>query len=496
MADKKPPREFGGRSPYGLANLRSLQGVVDAPFLATLTPGVRAFKRNGFDEVWKDPEAPPALGLYATEGRYGESEESSVATAPSRFARFRQEPLAIVGGVAGGFVIGGNGTALASSLASGTVTLRRTRDFRTATTEATFPVTMASYGYTTFSVGIDAATALIGTARATRGCETGSAYDVTKQSVLPIALYNNGPAWQFAETVGYDDYDHYTFFVGRLAPKTILMAHAVVARQAVFNASGRPASPATQVPYPLFQRSTDFGETFEQVDMDYLFDGCTLAWADPGPFPTVGESTGGITVVTTMQLLVYGDTIFLAFLVEPDSDPGGRELRIFRGTDLESLVQIANPPDFVLAPGAAFYSAFANLREGLIGFMGLPPDLEDPAALYVSADGGTTWQTRLMPWESRFVGFVFDITPRELAVTVYTELLSAEEPHPAVVLWTSADFGLTWRARNVVSNDPRALGPTDFLDDFTRVLPIATEDGTIAVPHPMAGWINDYRIPR
>jgi hypothetical protein len=63
----KPPREFDGRAPVGLAGLRALHQVDNdlAPFLKRTSPnGGVANKRNGFDETHQGSGSPYLIGGY------------------------------------------------------------------------------------------------------------------------------------------------------------------------------------------------------------------------------------------------------------------------------------------------------------------------------------------------------------------------------------------------------------------------------------------------
>lgn len=287
-------------------------------------------------------------------------------------------------------------------------------------------------------------------------------------------------------------YDHYAVFGDFINSHTVVVAHAVLARQTVFNISGRPASPASaSVPYPLVQISTDCGRTFDYVDTDYLFHGCSTAWAPPGPTPAPGTSTGGVKVVTSMSMLRLNDDIFLAFDVDADA---GDESRFWRGADFASLVQLPTPPGFGTTWHRLREGSFASTRAGLIGFTGFPDNPYAPALLFVSSDRGETWMTRPLPWPCGRVGFVRDVSRREIGVPVYEDILSLDDPVPCVRMWTSRDFGVSWQPRGVMARAPRHVGADEYLQDFLITVPLITADDSITVPRPMSGYVYDYRV--
>ncbi len=506
----KPPKEFGDRSDLGLGSLRSLRGV-DVPFMkSNPTDGVVVSKNNGFDTVTKRPLPAVTLGRYVTQGRFrGQTNASVMLSAGGlRNAPYRLQQLSVIGGIGGAMTLGSNRTLVATSLdSSGNIKVWRAKTFTskvpeltTTTTPAlsvfTIAVTPSCY-YETSAIKIE------------YECLVTSFLDGTN-NVLPKVFYSSAGTWTLAATVGYNNYDHYTYFQAQIRPNLLMIAHGVVPRGAVFDQGTRSATPNGQVPYPLFQVSTDYGRTFQAISLAYLFAGSTNEYMIPRVAGTVGVTgTGGYSAVITFQVLCLPESIFLSMEIPVDTatplsiTSGGYQLenRIFKsnGLDLSSFTRVTSPPGYGTVWGGPLQAVFSESSPnnpghtfGAIGYLGLAVNQDTPNMLHVSLDGGLSWQPpRFLPAIGRWCAYVQDITTRELTCSVF-------EPTspPQIVRYSSSDLGLTWQRRQVIAVDVIDLTTSGSISDFYFLIPVNQDDGSPPTMNPMSGWRYDSRIPR
>lgn len=514
------PKEWGARSDYALGKLRSLHDLELLPMAKSILPDATAYKRNGFDEIVRKPEDPKPPGRYFTEGRTAIA-SSHLHVAGSTRAPFRERPVSVVNGLAGSAFLGKNRSAALVSIAGSTITLGRTRDFRTSTSEGTLGVYPASAGVTYYVSYLgpfyyrqrDAFDPAAFT-RIEYEVVQRSVYDASN-NVLPALAYSSGTSWLAASgVVGFDTYDHFTYSrsLFPLLPNVVVSVSAPIARGLAYPLGARSTTPNGITPYPLFQISLDAGRTYDPIDMDFLFDGCTKEYERPRTGGTSDVAgAGAYRQVTSITMMSLPQNTFISFKAVIDtasaisytgtSLEGIFEPRIFRtnGGALTSAVSIPPPSGHGTIYLAPLNCVFANSHPangpanfGTIGFQARAVNLDNPSVLFVSTDNGTTWSApRYLPGTSRYSGTVFQVDEREIGIMVYEAFGAGFR----TVRYGSLDFGLTWSVRQIVSENPYPLGPLDVLSDLATFGRITPEDGGLPTSYPMGAWVMDSRAP-
>lgn len=511
-----PPKEFGDRSDVGLGKLRGLENV-DVPFMKSNPDGdTVVVKGNGFNTVTKRPPPSSRLGRYVTEGQLNGSSLSTVFMAYGLRTAFYAKPLSVVGGKQGFLAIGVGRTVFNGSInySTGIISLERSRNFSSKTTETTVAMQLAKSGIVTY--------VLFNHARYYRDGGTVVRYETAVfarmfgANVFPITAYSEGGAWFYGAVQGYDLHDHVTFGDFQLRPNIHMICHAVVPRDSIYALGARTVTPDGIVPYPLFQISTDCGRTYNPLFLDFLFVGSTFEYARPRTSGSGLAGLGGYFALFSIEVQSLSETVFFSLEVIVDAvSPvsivsGGKnyEVRIFRsiGLNLTTMTQVASPPGYGTSWAGPLRATFTETHPsappkvfgspgsgfGAIGYQASPVVATDPNVLFVSFDAGTTWQApRPLPASSYWCRIVDQISTRELSCSVYEPTLP-----PQVVRYASTDYGLTWQRRQVIATDVVPLTPTTYLADFLHVLPFDPEDGSPPVPTPMSGWRYDSRIPR
>jgi hypothetical protein len=503
----KFPKEFGDRSDLGLGALRSLHDVPGLPFAKVESGDTVTIKGNGFDTVTRKPDVAVRLGRYVTEGRFAATPGvSNPVLAQNMRAPFRTQPLAVVGGSAGALTIGVGRTILATDLDGSIINVYRTKTLQTKIFEATTNLTVPT-GASQYYVFTGHAAHYKDLSDNVIEYETVTFSRIDGDNVLPKVIYSNDGVWSVASTLGYDFYDHFTYADAQLAPDVHLICHAPVRRGTLWSLGARAATPAGQVPYPLFQVSVDGGRNYNPVDLDYLFAGSTYQYAYPAVGGTVGTpGLGGYNVIFSIQWLALVDHLFCSLECQVDVptaisiNVGGinYEPRIFRsnGYDLTAMTSVAPPSGFGTVWIGRLTAAFANTQPGpnfgMIGYFATAVDQNTPNMLFVSLDNGASWlPPRFMPCIGRYGVYVSDLSTTELTLSVYEPTTP-----PQVVRYASRDFGLSWQRRQVIATNVITLGPTSRLNDFFSILGLTPDDGSLPTASPMNGWRYDTRLPK
>lgn len=528
----KPPKEFGEPSPFGLSQIRALDQV-DVPFLKSIVPGVRSYKRGEFREVWNEQPTESLVGLTISNGKLGAGLPSAtpISTAVSTTPTFRREfkqtdlqfgpdPDLFVDNNAVRPIVSFKGKAVATYAVRdlpysahpipGRIDVIVSSDIKTSAIEFDFSITRrlaaaTGDGEPTARERDPGAVSHLHTVREDadtthRFNVAGSAlFDLTALSMLPLIYVRNEETWQLLPFVTpHLAYDHSDPTIHAIGPDQVLMVFPVVPRGSIqqynpadiTNDNGRPRSPpSTPVPYPLMLLLTQHGTVVEQLDTDYLFAGMVSHFQAPTSTVAVGDRRGGMNTANSMSVRALDrEDLFLSFCSQmtPSDD---WEARVFRGPDLETMTEVSPVP--VSAVGTLdislvdrFAPAFANTALQTIGYHCLSSNDADDSALFVSDDYGASWDVRYFPWPSDSTGFIFELTDKLLGCIIYASE-GIGEPRQALLL-KSADFGLVWDLVSVVATDVQA--------GYNRLHPLITDTGLPASPRPMAPWVFDSRF--
>lgn len=478
MAGKKPPREFGGRSPDGLADLRALHGI-DVPFLQTIRPGVRAYKRNGFDEVAKDPEEAPQTGRWFSNGLIFDQPFSvSVGRAlelpfAPRESAFLATDFLHSSDARNALLTFNTDSTAPSGYSRGL--LRQSRDLLQFTDPVTFniPRLASDPNFSSRLPKSQLTDGVFARSPAEQYAVFGtSMYDLSTEVVQHKLMYFDDGAWQAAASNHQTQFDHFAGNITVLGPEQVLAVSAVVpifhARwfSSISRANETPLDVA--IPFPVFQLSTDRGRTYEVVDLDYLFADDAAQWGSLETPGGLGFSYGEEVALSFTAMQTEAAGVVVAFVVWTPSL--GSALRYFRGASLETLSAATPPPvdtanDFPGLVGRNAVYRFADVgidwRTNSVIYYCSAHSFDEPPHLYVSTDGGS-WVDRQLPWLSLNVGRPVWREDYGICVSVFEELLSPEDPVSAVSVYRSSDLGATWQRLTVLARDVPAPTETSY----------------------------------
>ncbi|MEK7425743.1 MAG: hypothetical protein AAB131_18110, partial [Actinomycetota bacterium] len=404
----KPPKEFGDRSPFGLSQLRALDKV-DSPYLKSITPGVRSYKRGMFREVWNDPPVAAAVNLSIAAGRYDSAPTEAVIAGGlgpliSDKQSFRPTPVRYIPdgdrfGVASPLLRMASGARYvtwelpASDVPLDPPTTGFYRPLKISFSTSVDLKTMAREYEVAFTIALSVSSSRFvaprgpTVAHATRSRDdpgynlaVSNLFDVAALSVLPkLYVRRAGAAWEeIACPVPYPLYDNWCIEPSPVSAGRYIAPFMALPRGAnyLFNPAdattdnGRPRSPpSAPIPYPWIVDVID-GEA-ALLDLDYLFAG--LDGFAPPTTIIHGDAANLDNGLTTAQSIrvraLASNDLYLSFVAFPPGGPA--ELRMHRGETLESLSRVTDIP--VAAAGAGYslartFPAYMNSSKRRIGY--------------------------------------------------------------------------------------------------------------------------------
>lgn len=498
----KPPKEFGDRSPGGLADLRALDQL-DVPFARALGVDHVSFKANGFNRVERKPAPRSELpGTWLTEGRrIGHGDVSRIALTPAPGIPATDFPASAIGGSAGSITYIGHNKVLAAGF-TGTGDNVTGYDFQVAST-SDFKTKTVELNYKLFGPALDLTFVESNTPRIQA---PGADYVVLSvhyytagNDFAPLMLRRVDGTWTQSSAQYYAGYDHISNSgMHVLSPTVMIACYGVFARETYFSVGGRPPSPAgVSTPYPLLELSVDAGVSFQAYDMAPMFTGMTTAWNPYIGVPNLGESIGGRDPMNTFVATAIGSKVLMGFRGPADT---GTEYRMFLcpnasgSVDIPaSSIQVTTPPGFNTT-WRSIVSMTANARiNTFIAQTGVSTLLGTslPRRLFLTIDDGATWIDRPLPWPGLYTGQVFALSPRQLAVIVYDPI------RYSTVLYLSENLGLKWTEAGFVGKNVNPPNDSEGFQDFATLTQIGVgADGLEPVPDPMAPYRHNYRYKR